>query len=187
MNIPVFHDDQHGTAIISAAAMLNGLELVGKSIGNVKVAVSGAGAAAIARLDGDGRPGCAGEHLCTPTWRRVRRSGLGFDASKARYAQATDARTLADVVVGADVFLGCSAAGVLTADMGETMGPSRSSSHWPILSLRFAQNWPKPCGWTGIVATGRSDYPNQVNNVLCFSRTSSAVHWIAVRPRSPRP
>ena len=170
MNIPVFHDDQHGTAIISAAAMLNGLELVGKSIGNVKVAVSGAGAAAIACLDVMVGLGVRRENIFICDSKGVVYDGRpgGFDASKARYAQATDARTLADVVVGADVFLGCSAAGVLTADMVKTMGPSpiilALANPEPEIRPELAKAVRPDC----IVATGRSDYPNQVNNVLCF-------------------
>ena len=170
MNIPVFHDDQHGTAIISAAAMLNGLELVGKAIGNVKVAVSGAGAAAIACLDVMVGLGVRRENIFICDSKGVVYDGRpgGFDASKARYAQVTNARTLADVVIGADVFLGCSAAGVLTADMVKTMAPR------PII-LALANPEPeirpelaKAVRPDSIVATGRSDYPNQVNNVLCF-------------------
>ena len=170
MNIPVFHDDQHGTAIISAAAMLNGLELVGKSIGNVKVAVSGAGAAAIACLDVMVGLGVRRENIFICDSKGVVYDGRpgGFDASKARYAQATDARSLADVVVGADVFLGCSAAGVLTADMVKTMGPSpiilALANPEPEIRPELAKAVRPDC----IVATGRSDYPNQVNNVLCF-------------------
>src|SRR5574337_1622231 len=123
MNIPVFHDDQHGTAIISSAALLNGLELVGKDIGKVKIAVSGAGAAAIACVDVMVGLGVKRENIFMVDSKGVIYEGRhgGMDASKARYAQKTDARTLADVVAGADVFLGCSAPGVLTADMVKTM------------------------------------------------------------------
>ncbi len=170
MNIPVFHDDQHGTAIISAAAMLNGLELVGKAIGNVKVAVSGAGAAAIACLDVMVGLGVRRENIFICDSKGVVYDGRpgGFDASKARYAQVTNARTLADVVIGADVFLGCSAAGVLTADMVKTMAPRpiilALANPEPEIRPELAKAVRPDC----IVATGRSDYPNQVNNVLCF-------------------
>ncbi|HWS04812.1 MAG TPA: NADP-dependent malic enzyme, partial [Burkholderiaceae bacterium] len=170
MNIPVFHDDQHGTAIISAAAMLNGLELVGKAIGNVKVAVSGAGAAAIACLDVMVGLGVRRENVFVCDSKGVVYEGRpgGFDASKARYAQATAARTLADVVTGADVFLGCSAAGVLTPEMVKTMAPSpiilALANPEPEIRPELAKAVRPDC----IVATGRSDYPNQVNNVLCF-------------------
>ena len=170
MNIPVFHDDQHGTAIISAAAMLNGLELVGKAIGSVKVAVSGAGAAAIACLDVMVGLGVRRENVFVCDSKGVVYEGRpgGFDASKARYAQATAARTLADVVTGADVFLGCSAAGVLTPEMVKTMAPSpiilALANPEPEIRPELAKAVRPDC----IVATGRSDYPNQVNNVLCF-------------------
>ena len=124
MNIPVFHDDQHGTAIISAAALLNGLELVGKTMGEVKMAVSGAGAAAIACLDVMVSLGLKRENVFACDSKGLIYTGRagGFDDSKARYAQPdTGLRTLADVVKGADVFLGCSAAGVLTQAMVKTM------------------------------------------------------------------
>ena len=170
MGIPVFHDDQHGTAIISAAALLNGLELVGKDIGAVKLAVSGAGAAAIACLDVMVGLGVKRENIYVCDSKGVVYEGRagGYDESKARYAQKTDKRTLADAVDGADVFLGCSAAGVLTAEMMKTMGPK------PIV-LALANPEPeirpelaKAVRPDVIIATGRSDYPNQVNNVLCF-------------------
>ena len=170
MNIPVFHDDQHGTAIISSAALLNGLELVGKKIGDVKVAVSGAGAAAIACLDVMVALGVrpANVHACDSKG-LIYAGRASVDASKARYAQPdTGARTLADVVKGADVFLGCSAPGVLTPEMVKTMAER------PII-LALANPEPeirpedaKAARPDCIVATGRSDYPNQVNNVLCF-------------------
>ncbi|KAF1023829.1 MAG: NADP-dependent malic enzyme [Paracidovorax wautersii] len=122
MNIPVFHDDQHGTAIISSAALVNGLELVGKAIGEVKVAVSGAGAAAIACLDVMVGLGVQRKNVYVVDSKGVIYEGRGpLDESKARYSQNTEARTLADVVKGADVFLGCSAAGVLTVEMVKTM------------------------------------------------------------------
>ena len=123
MKIPVFHDDQHGTAIISAAALLNGLELVDKAISEVKIAVSGAGAAAIACLDVMVGLGVSTTNIFVCDSKGVIYEGRpgGYDESKARYAQKTDARTLADVVNGADVFLGCSAPGVLTVDMIKSM------------------------------------------------------------------
>ena len=174
MNIPVFHDDQHGTAIISAAALLNGLELVGKEIGQVKVAVSGAGAAAIACLDVMVGLGVKREHIFVVDTRGVIqherddvRSGK-LDESKQRYCQKTPSRTLADVVKGADVFLGCSTAGVLTGEMVATMGSQpiilALANPEPEIRPELAKAARPDC----IVATGRSDYPNQVNNVLCF-------------------
>ncbi|WP_432726939.1 NADP-dependent malic enzyme [Variovorax sp. W6] len=171
MNIPVFHDDQHGTAIISAAALLNGLELVGKKIDEVKIAVSGAGAAAIACLDvmvGLGaKP--ANIHACDSKGLIYMGRAGGFDESKARYAQKdTGARTLADVVKDADVFLGCSAPGVMTAEMVKTMASQpiilALANPEPEIRPELAKAVRPDC----IIATGRSDYPNQVNNVLCF-------------------
>jgi len=169
MNIPVFHDDQHGTAIISSAALLNGLELVGKDIGAVKVAVSGAGAAAIACVDVMVGLGVKREHIFMVDSKGVIHTGrTGLDESKARYAQATEARTLADVVAGADVFLGCSAPGVLTAEMVKTMAAKpiilALANPEPEIRPELARAVRPDC----IIATGRSDYPNQVNNVLCF-------------------
>ena len=170
MNIPVFHDDQHGTAIISSAALLNGLELVGKSIASVRVAVSGAGAAALACLDVMTGLGVRRENIFVCDSKGVIYNGRpgGFDESKARYAQDTPWRTLADAVNGADVFLGCSTAGVLTQDMVKTMGKSpiilALANPEPEIRPELAKAVRPDC----IIATGRSDYPNQVNNVLCF-------------------
>jgi malate dehydrogenase (oxaloacetate-decarboxylating)(NADP+) len=174
MNIPVFHDDQHGTAIISSAALLNGLELFGKDIGAVKVAVSGAGAAAIACLDVMVGLGVKRENVFVCDSKGViqdqrddARAGK-LDESKQRYCQITSLRTLADVVDGADVFLGCSAAGVLTVDMVKTMGTQpiilALANPEPEIRPELAKAARPDC----IIATGRSDYPNQVNNVLCF-------------------
>ncbi|MBS0592808.1 MAG: NADP-dependent malic enzyme [Proteobacteria bacterium] len=170
MNIPVFHDDQHGTAIISAAALLNGLELVGKDIGSVKIAVSGAGAAAIACLDVMVGLGVQPGNVYVCDSKGVIREGRGdkLDESKQRYCQKTDARTLADVVAGADVFLGCSAPGVLSAEMVKTMAAQpiilALANPEPEIRPELAKEVRPDC----IIATGRSDYPNQVNNVLCF-------------------
>jgi len=170
MNIPVFHDDQHGTAIISAAALLNGLELVGKAISEVKIAVSGAGAAAIACLDVMVGLGVSPRNIYVCDSKGVIYQGRpgGYDESKAAYAQNTSARTLADVVNGADVFLGCSAPGVLTVDMVKTMATRpiilALANPEPEIRPELAKAARPDC----IIATGRSDYPNQVNNVLCF-------------------
>ena len=170
MNIPVFHDDQHGTAIISSAALLNGLELVGKKIEEVKVAVSGAGAAALACLDVMVGLGVLRKNVFVCDSKGVIYNGRpgGFDESKQRVAQDTDARTLADVVQDADVFLGCSTAGVLTQDMVRSMGRApiilALANPEPEIRPELALEARPDC----IIATGRSDYPNQVNNVLCF-------------------
>ena len=174
MKIPVFHDDQHGTAIISGAALLNGLELVGKTIGDVKLVSSGAGAAAIACLDIMVGLGVQRENIFVVDSRGVVQherddatSGK-LDESKQRYCQTTTARTLADVMGGADVFLGCSAAGVLTPEMVKTMATQpiilALANPEPEIRPELAQAARPDC----IIATGRSDYPNQVNNVLCF-------------------
>ncbi len=172
MNIPVFHDDQHGTAIISSAALLNGLELVGKAIGEVKLAVSGAGAAAIACLDVMVGLGLRRENIFVCDSKGVihseRADAARLDESKRRYCQITGARTLADVVDGADVFLGCSAPGVLTPAMVRTMADRpiilALANPEPEIRPELAKAARPDC----IIATGRSDYPNQVNNVLCF-------------------
>ncbi|MCP5264792.1 MAG: NADP-dependent malic enzyme [Burkholderiaceae bacterium] len=170
LSIPVFHDDQHGTAIISTAAMLNGLEIVGKPIDSVRLAVSGAGAAAIACLDLMIALGVRRENVFVCDSRGVVRPDRGdaLDASKQRYAQRTEMRTLADAVAGADVFLGCSAAGVLSAEMVATMADRpiilALANPEPEIRPELAKAARPDC----IIATGRSDYPNQVNNVLCF-------------------
>ena len=170
MNIPLFHDDQHGTAIISSAALLNGLELVGKRIEDVKVAVSGAGAAAIACLDVMVGLGVTRSNVFVCDSKGLVYEGRpgGYDESKARYAQKTELRTLADVIDKADVFLGCSTAGVLTQAMVKTMADKpiilALANPEPEIRPELAKAVRPDC----IIATGRSDYPNQVNNVLCF-------------------
>jgi len=170
MGIPVFHDDQHGTAIISSAALINALELVGKKIEDVKVAVSGAGAAAIACLNVMIGLGVQVKNVFICDSKGVVYKGRpgGYDESKARFEQDTSARTLADAVNEADVFLGCSAAGVLTQDMVKTMARQpiilALANPEPEIRPELAKAVRPDC----IIATGRSDYPNQVNNVLCF-------------------
>ncbi len=170
MNIPVFHDDQHGTAIISTAALLNALKVVGKDIGKVRLAVSGAGAAAIACLDTMVGLGVRRENVYVVDSRGVIYCGRDahMEENKARYAQDTNARTLADIVKGADVFLGCSTAGVLTGEMVATMADRpiilALANPEPEIRPEIAKAARPDC----IIATGRSDYPNQVNNVLCF-------------------
>jgi len=170
MNIPVFHDDQHGTAIISSAALLNGLELAGKDIGKIKLAVSGAGAAAIACVNVMLGLGLRRENVFMCDSKGLIYEGRPgtLDASKAAFAQVTEGRTLADAVKNADVFLGCSAPGVLTAAMLKTMADRpiilALANPEPEIRPELAQAVRPDC----IIATGRSDYPNQVNNVLCF-------------------
>ena len=170
MNIPVFHDDQHGTAIISAAALLNWLKVAGRDIGAIKMAVSGAGAAAIACLDLMVSLGVARRNIFVADSKGVIYQGRDaqMEPNKARYAQETGARTLADIVRDADVFLGCSTAGVLTGDMVGTMAGRplilALANPEPEIRPEIAKETRPDC----IIATGRSDYPNQVNNVLCF-------------------
>ena len=169
MKIPDFHDDQHGTAIITAAAVLNGMRVVGKDIGKVKLVCSGAGAAAIACLDLLVSVGLDRKNVYACDSKGVIHTGRDkLDASKARYAQTTDARSLADAMPGADIFLGLSAKGVLKPEMVKTMAPN------PLI-LAMANPDPeilpedaKAVRPDVIIGTGRSDYPNQVNNVLCF-------------------
>jgi malate dehydrogenase (oxaloacetate-decarboxylating)(NADP+) len=170
MNIPLFHDDQHGTAIICSAALLNALELVNKLIGEVKVAVSGAGAAALACLNVMVDLGVRPENIFVCDSKGLVYEGRpgGFDESKTRFAQKSALRTLSDVVNGADVFLGCSAAGVLTQEMVKTMAAKpiilALANPEPEIRPELAKAVRPDC----IIATGRADYPNQVNNVLCF-------------------
>ena len=170
MSIPVFHDDQHGTAIIVGAAMLNGLALVGKDIAKVKLVVSGAGAAALSCLGVLEKLGLPRENIWVTDIVGVVWKGRNelMDPWKERYARDTPLRTLGDVIGGADIFLGLSAAGVLKSEMVAKMAPR---------PLIFALANPNPeitpedvaaVRDDAIMATGRSDYPNQVNNVLCF-------------------
>ncbi len=170
MQIPVFHDDQHGTAIISGAALLNAVELVGKKMADIKVVVSGAGASAIACTNFWVTLGVKREHVMMVDTKGVLYEGRteGLNQWKQPYVRATECRTLAEALVGADVFLGGSVKGLVTGAMLKTMGPK------PII---FALANPDPeidyaeareARPDAIVATGRSDCPNQVNNVLGF-------------------
>ena len=170
LKIPVFHDDQHGTAIIVGAAVRNGLRVVSKDIAKVKLVASGAGAAALACLDMLIALGMKMENIFVTDIAGVVYQGrvAEMDDNKARYAKQTSARTLMDVIGDADIFLGLSAAGVLKPDMVEKMAAN------PII-LALANPTPeimpeevKAVRSDAIIATGRSDYPNQVNNVLCF-------------------
>lgn len=170
MKIPVFHDDQHGTAIIVGAAILNGLKVVNKDIKKCKLVVSGAGAAALACLELIVDLGFPIENIFVTDLAGVVYQGRTelMDPDKARFAQDTRARTLAEVIPGADVFLGLSAAGVLKKEMVKQMADRP-------LVLALANPTPeilpeevREVRSDAIIATGRSDYPNQVNNVLCF-------------------
>jgi malate dehydrogenase (oxaloacetate-decarboxylating)(NADP+) len=169
MKIPVFHDDQHGTAIIVTAAVLNGLKVVGKNIADVKVAGSGAGAAALACLDLLVAVGLKKENVSiADSSGVVYRGRPKTDADKLRYARDTAARTLAEIVVDADIFLGLSGPGVLKPDMVARMAPRplilALANPEPEIRPELALAARPDC----IVCTGRSDYPNQVNNSLCF-------------------
>jgi malate dehydrogenase (oxaloacetate-decarboxylating)(NADP+) len=170
MKIPVFHDDQHGTAIIVGAAILNGLKVVGKDIKTCKLVVSGAGAAALACLDLIVDLGFPIENIWVTDLAGVVYTGRVelMDPDKARFAQATEMRSLSEIIVGADIFLGLSAGGVLKQEMVMQMAPR------PLI-LALANPTPeilpeevKAVRSDAVIATGRSDYPNQVNNVLCF-------------------
>jgi malate dehydrogenase (oxaloacetate-decarboxylating)(NADP+) len=170
MKIPVFHDDQHGTAIIVGAAVLNALKITGRSIESVKLVASGAGAAALACLDLLVSIGLPMDNIVVTDIKGVVYRGRTeeMDSNKARYAKETNARTLGDVIAGADIFLGLSAPRVLKPEMVGKMAPR------PII-LALANPVPeilpdevKAVRDDAIIATGRSDYPNQVNNVLCF-------------------
>ena len=170
MKIPVFHDDQHGTAIVVGAAVLNGLHLIGKDLSKVKIVTSGAGAAALACLDLLVMLGAPLENIWVTDIKGLVYEGRveEMDEIKARYAKATDLRSLGEAIADADVFLGLSAGGVLKGEMVAKMAAN------PLI-LALANPTPEimPAEVTkvrsdAIICTGRSDYPNQVNNVLCF-------------------
>ncbi len=170
LEIPVFHDDQHGTAIISGAALLNGLELVGKRLDEVRITISGAGASAISCAELMIRLGARREHIVLVDTRGVVYKGRkeGMNQYKERLASDTDARTLVEAVVGADVFYGLSVADILTPDMVKTMAerPLIFAMANPDPEIKY--ELAKEARPDAIVATGRSDYPNQINNVLGF-------------------
>ncbi len=170
MKIPVFHDDQHGTAITVAAAIFNGLKVVGKRIEEVKLVTSGAGAAALACLDLLVRMGLPLASITVTDIKGVVYKGRReeMDPDKEGYAKDTRARTLDEVIAGADVFLGLSAGGVLKPSMVKKMAPRplilALANPEPEILPELAKAAKPDC----VIATGRSDYPNQVNNVLCF-------------------
>ncbi|AWD32540.1 NADP-dependent malic enzyme [Candidatus Kinetoplastibacterium sorsogonicusi] len=170
VKIPVFHDDQHGTAIISSAAILNGLKVLDKDLKNVKIACSGAGAAAIACLDLLVKLGAKVENIYVADSKGVIWDGRdsNMEITKKRYAQKTSDRTLSDIIKGADVFLGCSKAKVLTQEMVKTMAPKPLILALANPEPEILPNLAKEARPDCIIATGRSDFPNQVNNVLCF-------------------
>jgi malate dehydrogenase (oxaloacetate-decarboxylating)(NADP+) len=169
MSIPVFHDDQHGTAIIVGAAVLNAMELSGKSLVNAKIVSSGAGAAALACIDFLVELGAKRENIFVTDVEGVVYKGRpSMNERMEIYARDTDARRLDDVIGGADIFVGLSAGGVLTPEMAKKMGPrplimalaNPTPEIEPEVALQVRPD--------AMICTGRSDYPNQVNNVLCF-------------------
>ena len=170
MNVPVFHDDQHGTAVVTAAALVNWLELTKRRLEDIRLVCSGAGAAAIAGLDLLTGMGLRKDSIVVADSRGVIYEGRDetMEPNKARYAARTDLRTIGEAMAGADAFLGVSAAGLIDADM------VRSMARDPLV-LALANPDPEICPPEAqdaradvTIATGRSDYPNQVNNVLCF-------------------
>ncbi len=170
MKIPVFHDDQHGTSIIVGAALLNGLKVVGKKVGDVKLVVSGAGAAALACLDMLVALGVRMENIIVTDIKGVVYKGRieEMDDNKARYAVDTKARTLGEVIANADVFLGLSAGGVLKPEMVKQMAARPLIFALANPTPEILPEEAKAVRPDAILATGRSDYPNQVNNALCF-------------------
>ena len=170
MKIPVFHDDQHGTAIVVGAAFLNGLKVVGKDITQVKLVTSGAGAAALACLNLLVKLGLPRENIWVTDLAGVVYEGRTelMDPDKAEYAQKTEARSLREVIQGADVFLGLSAGGVLKADMVASMAERPLIFALANPTPEILPEEVKAVRDDAIMATGRTDYPNQVNNVLCF-------------------
>ncbi|KAF0206612.1 MAG: malate dehydrogenase [Gallionellaceae bacterium] len=170
MKIPVFHDDQHGTSIIVGAALLNGLKVAGKRIGEIKLVASGAGAAALACLDMLVGLGVKMENIVVTDIKGVVYQGRTeeMDDNKVRYAIQTSARTLGEVIAGADVFLGLSAGGVLKPEMVKQMAQRPLIFALANPTPEILPEEAKAVRPDAILATGRSDYPNQVNNALCF-------------------
>lgn len=170
MKIPVFHDDQHGTAIVVGAAILNGLHLIGKDLSTVKIVTSGAGAAALACLDLLVMLGAPVENIWVTDIKGVVYEGRveEMDEIKARYAKKTEARTLGEVIADSDVFLGLSAGGVLKPEMVAKMASTPVIMALANPTPEILPEQVKSVRDDAIICTGRSDYPNQVNNVLCF-------------------
>ncbi|HYF21639.1 MAG TPA: NADP-dependent malic enzyme [Ramlibacter sp.] len=170
MKIPVFHDDQHGTAIVVGAAILNGLKVVGKDLRQVKLVTSGAGAAALACLNLLVKLGLLRENIFATDLAGVVYEGRKelMDEDKVQFAQRTSARTLAEVMEGADIFLGLSASGVLQPAMVKTMAKDPLILALANPNPEIMPEEAKAVRPDAILATGRTDYPNQVNNVLCF-------------------
>jgi malate dehydrogenase (oxaloacetate-decarboxylating)(NADP+) len=170
MHIPVFHDDQHGTAIIVGAAVTNAMAIAHKRIEDIKIVTSGAGAAALACLNLLVSLGAKRENIWVTDLEGVVYEGRDalMDKWKSVYAQKTDARTLADIIEGADVFLGLSAAGVLKPELLEKMAPNPLILALANPTPEIMPDMAKAVRPDAMICTGRSDFPNQVNNVLCF-------------------
>jgi len=170
MKIPVFHDDQHGTAIVVAAAILNGLKVVGKNVANVKLVTSGAGAAALACLDLLVDLGIPRKNIWVTDLAGIAYKGRKelMDPEKEPFCQETDLRTLDQAIEGADIFLGLSAGGVLKQDMVKKMAPKPLVYALANPTPEILPEDVKEVRPDAVMATGRTDYPNQVNNVLCF-------------------
>ncbi len=186
MGIPVFHDDQHGTAIISAAGIINALEISGKKIEDIKVIVSGAGAAAIACSNLYVHMGVKRENIFMFDSRGLIHAGRdNLNEFKQQYAQAEDCGSLADCMVGADMFLGLSVKGAINQDMVKTMADNAiifaCANPDPEIPLPGRQGSPPDI----LMGTGRSDFPNQVNTSSA-SRSSSAVRWTVAPPPSTK-
>lgn len=186
MNIPVFHDDQHGTAIIVGAAVLNAMIVTGKKIEEVKLATTGMGAAGISCVNMLVSLGLKPENILALDRDGVIHTGrTDLDPDKQRYARDTDKRTLAEIVDGADIFLGLSAPGLLTPEMVKSMAPQPIIFALANPTPEIMPELAKEARPDAIIGTGRSDYANQINNVLCF-RICSAARWIAAPPASTR-
>ena len=170
MKIPVFHDDQHGTAIVVGAALLNAIKVVGKDLQQIKLVTSGAGAAALACLKLLVKLGLPRQHIFATDLAGVVYAGRTelMDQDKLEFAQTTDARTLHEVIAGADVFLGLSAAGVLKPAMVASMAARPIIFALANPTPEITPEEVKAVRNDAVIATGRTDYPNQVNNVLCF-------------------
>jgi len=170
MKIPVFHDDQHGTAIVVAAAILNGLKVVGKNVGDVKLVTSGAGAAALACLDLLVDLGIQRKNIWVTDLAGIAYKGRKelMDPEKEPFCQETELRTLSEAIEGADIFLGLSAGGVLKQDMVKKMADKPLVYALANPTPEILPEEVKAVHPDAVMATGRTDYPNQVNNVLCF-------------------
>ncbi len=189
MNIPVFHDDQHGTAIISTAAILNGLRVVEKNLSDVRMVVSGAGAAAIACMNLLVALGMQKHNIVVCDSKGVIYKGRepNMVETKAAYAVEDDGkRTLADVVAGADIFLGCSGPKVLTPEMVKEMARQPLILALANPEPEILPDWRKRCVRTPLSAPGVLTIPTRVNNVLCFPFIFRGARWMWARRRLTR-